>query len=177
MSRPAPLASTVVGVVVERRKAKSPWVEHVWRPVAALPGAPDTPPWTVIEGDDEAVRFFAGTAELALYRSDTAQYRDNLVSGNPGLWVVLRPTGGKPPFELVAVTADPSEGEAFTEIGVDLVEPVPMPGAVVEMIDAFIAEHHVEQAFTKRQRKRADPDALARRAPRASDRASKDDKP
>lgn len=176
MSRPAPLASTVVGVVVERRKAKSPWVEHVWRPVAALPGAPDTPPWTAIEGDDEAVRFFAGTAELALYRSETAQYRENLVSGSPGLWVVLRPTGGTPPFELVAVTADPSEGEAFAEIGVDLVEPVPMPGAVAEMIDAFVAEHHVEQAFTKRQRKPADPDALARRGPRASDRASKDDK-
>lgn len=177
MSRPAPLASTVVGVVVERRKAKSPWVEHVWRPVAALPGAPDTRPWTAIEGDDEAVRFFAGTAELALYRSDTAQYRENLLSGSPGLWVVLRPTGGEPPFELIAVTADPSEGEAFTESGADLVEPVPMPEAVVEMIDAFIAEHHVEHAFTKRERKRADPDALARRGPLASDRASKDEKP
>ena len=140
MSRPAPLKSTVVGVVVERRKAKSPWVEHVWRPVAALPGAPETPPWTAIEGDDEAVRFFVGTAEVALYRSDTAQYRENLASGSPGLWVVLRPTGGEPPFAIVAVTADPSEGEAFTESGADLVEPVPMPEAVVEMIDAFVAE-------------------------------------
>ena len=43
MSRPAPLASAVVGIVVERRKAKSPWVEHVWRPVGALPGVPTTP--------------------------------------------------------------------------------------------------------------------------------------
>ncbi len=177
MSRPAPLASTVVGVVVERRKAKSPWVDHVWRPVAALPGAPSTPPWTAIEGDDETMRFFAGSAELGLYRSDTSHYRDNLASGSPGLWVVLRPTGGEPPFTVVAVTANPSEGESFTESGADLVEPVPMPDSVLEMVDAFIAEHHVEHAFTRRKRKRADPDALARRGPRASDRAGKDGKP
>ena len=176
MSRPAPLVRMVVGVVVERRKAKSPWVEHVWRPVAALPGAPTTPAWTAIEGDDEAMQFFAGTAELALYRSDAAQYRENLASGSPGLWVVLRPTGGEPPFAIAAVTADPSEGEAFTESGADLVEPVPMPEAVVELIDAFVAEHHVEQAFTKRKRKRADPDALARRGPAVSQRDAKDRK-
>jgi len=32
-------------------------------------------------------------------------------------------------------------------------------------IDAFVAEHHVEQPFYKRKRDRADPEALARRAP------------
>jgi hypothetical protein len=30
------------------------------------------------------------------------------------------------------------------------------------MVEAFIAEHHVEQAFYKRKQKRADPEALAR---------------
>ncbi len=180
MTRPSPLASARVGVVVERRKAKSPWVDYVWRPVAALPGAPDTPPWTVLESDDEATQFYVGVAELGLYRADTPHYRDNLASGTPGLWVVLRPTGREPPFDVVTVTANPSEGEAFTESGADLVEPVPVPEAVVALIEAFIAEHHVEHAFTKRQRKRADPDALARRGPQASDRQvrhTKDDKP
>ena len=162
MSRPPPLASTVVGVVVERRKAKSQWVDYVWRPVAALPGVPEALPWTMLDGDDEAARFYAGPAEVGLYRTDTAQYRDNLASGNPGLWVVLRPTDAEPPFQIVAVTADPSEGEAFTESGTDLVEPVPMPEPVRTMVEAFIAEHHVEQAFYKRKQKRADPEALAR---------------
>ena len=177
MSRPAPLASTRVGVVVERRKAKSPWVDYVWRPIAALPGAPDAPPWTVLASDEDAAQFYAGAAELGLYRADTPHYRDNLASGSPGLWVVLRPTGREPPFDIVAVTANPSEGEAFTEGGADLVEPVPIPESVQEMIEAFIAEHHVEQAFTKRKRERADPDALARRGPRAGERGGKDDEP
>jgi uncharacterized protein DUF3305 len=174
MSAPGPLARTTVGIVVERRKAKSQWVDYVWRPIAALPGVPNAQPWTVLEGDDETTQFYAGSAELGLYRSDTTHYRDNLASGSPGLWVVLRPTGRAPPYEIAALTANPSEGEAFTETGADLVEPVPMPEPVREMIEAFIAEHHVEHAFSKRKQRRADPDALARRGPLAPDRQSKD---
>ncbi len=52
----------------------------------------------------------------------------------------------------LAVTADPSEGEAFTEAGNDLVETVPMPGDIRDTLEAFVAEHHVERAFFKRQR-------------------------
>jgi hypothetical protein len=175
MSPPGPLARTTIGVVVERRKAKSPWVDYVWRPIAALPGAPETPPWTMLEGDDETAQFYVGSAELGLYRPDTPHYRDNLVSGSTGLWVVLRPTGREPPFEVVVVTANPSEGEAYTESGADLVEPVPMPESVREMLEAFVAEHHVEHAFSKRKQKRADRDALAR-GPLAQDRPGKDEK-
>ena len=77
----------------------------------------------------------------------------------------LRPSGVDPPYEVFAVTADPSEGEAWTETGTDLVDVVTMPEAVRETIDAFVAEHHVEQPFHKRERDRADPEALARRGP------------
>ena len=33
------------------------------------------------------------------------------------------------------------------------------------MVEAFIAEHHVERPFVKRKRDRANPDALGRRGP------------
>jgi uncharacterized protein DUF3305 len=65
----------------------------------------------------------------------------------------------------VAVTADPAEGESFTQVGDDLVEAIPMPPAVQAIVEAFVAEHHVERPFVKRKRDRADPEALARRAP------------
>jgi hypothetical protein len=52
----------------------------------------------------------------------------------------------------MAVTADPAEGEAFTEAGNDLVETVPMPGPIVQAVEAFVAEHHVERPFFKRER-------------------------
>jgi hypothetical protein len=32
-------------------------------------------------------------------------------------------------------------------------------------LDAFVAEHHVERPFYKRERDRPDPEALARRGP------------
>ncbi len=44
----APLMRIPVGVVVERRKAKSQWIDHVWRPVAVLDGVPEAAPWTLL---------------------------------------------------------------------------------------------------------------------------------
>jgi hypothetical protein len=163
LSGAAPQASIEVGVLAERRKASSPWIDYVWKPVAALAGAPAAAPWTIIEEAGEATTFYAGAANVGLYRNETGNYRDNLTSGAPQLWVVLRPTGVDPAYDLIAVTADPSEGEAFTEAGNDLVEPVPMPDAVRDAIAAFVAEHHVERPFVKRKRKAADPEALAQR--------------
>ncbi|MEA3134235.1 MAG: hypothetical protein QOG17_2081, partial [Gammaproteobacteria bacterium] len=61
-----------------------------------------------------------------------------------------------PAFDILMVTADPSEGEALTDAGNDLVATVPMPAAIIEIIDGFIAEHHVERLFNKRQRNRGD---------------------
>jgi hypothetical protein len=151
-----------VGVVVERRKAKSAWVEHVWRPVSVLTGVPEAAAWTPLGTADEAATFYAGMADIELYRSETTYYRDNVERDAPLLWVVLRPTGVEPPYELVSVTANPAEGEAMTEPGTDLVETVPMPELIRAAIAAFVAEHHVERPFFKRKRDRANPQALAR---------------
>jgi len=164
------LAKIAVGIVVARRKADSPWIDFTWKPVAALAGLPDAAPWTVLSQDPDGVTFYAGAAEIELYRTETTNYRDNLGFSAPMLWVALRQTGVEPPYEVFAVTADPAEGEAWTEAGSDLVDVVPMPETVRATIDAFVAEHHVERVFHKRQRDRADPEALARRGPMQQER-------
>ena len=155
MTHPQPLVRIPVGVVVERRKAKSAWIDHVWRPVSILAGEAETAPWTVLDNSEEATLFYAGAADIGLYRSDTASYRDNLAAGTPVVWVMLRPTGDDPPYEIATVTASPAEGEALTEPGTDLIETVPMPDLIRDTVAAFVAEHHVEQVFIKRQRDRA----------------------
>jgi hypothetical protein len=170
MSGVSPLAQITVGVVVERRKAASQWIDFTWQPVTVLPGQPETAPWTVLSTEGDTVSFYAGSATISLYRGETGQYRDNLASGTPKVWVALRPTGVEPPYDLIAVTADPAEGEGLTQGMDDVVEPVPMPPMIVEFIDAFIAEHHVERPFYKRKRIKADPEALARGAPPHRDR-------
>lgn len=160
-----PLQRIPVGVVVERRKAKSQWIDFTWRPVSVLAGQPDTAAWTVVSEDGDSTLFYAGAADIELHRTETGNYRDNLASTRPSLWVVLRSTGVEPPYDIAAVTADPAEGEAFTEAGSDLVEAVTMPDPIRDVLDAFVAEHHVERQFFKRKRDRADPEALARRGP------------
>ena len=160
-----PRESIEVGVVVVKRALKSVWQSHAWLPHAVLPEPPAAPPWTLLrrEGPDEF--WYAGPATLELHPIETAHYRDNLNSDAPKLWVVLRVDVPDPPFDVVLVTADPSEGEGATEgAGSETVEPVPMPPAIVERLIAFFSEHHVERAFHKRKRDRADPEALARRA-------------
>jgi len=163
MSSVTPLKCIEVGVVVERRKAKSAWIDYVWRPVTILPGRPAAAPWAVLADKPDWTTFYAGPAEIKLYRTETGQYRDNLASGAPSLWVALRPTGGDPAYEAVAVTADPAEGESWTGGGSDLVDTVPMPATIRDAIEAFVAEHHIERVFARRVRDRSNPEALARR--------------
>ena len=170
MSAVSPLATIAVGVLVERSKGSSPWAEFYWRPASVLIGVPDTPAWSKLSEDGERTTFYAGSADIALHRTEATYYRDNLASGAPVLWVVLRPVDGDPPYTVFTVTADPAEGEAMTEAGSDLVEAVPMPTPIQEAIAQFVAEHYVEQPFLKRKRDRADPEALGYRAPLRGDK-------
>ena len=160
---PAPLSQIVVGIVVERLRADSPWIDFLWRPVGILPDAPDMAAWSVLRDEGESVLFYAGSRTVDFHRSETARYRDNLATGSPMLWVVLSPSEGDWPYTLAAVTADPAEGEAFTEAGANLVESVAMPDVVRVAVESFVAEHHAEREFVKRKRDRANPEALARR--------------
>ena len=170
MSIAPPLATIAVGVIVERSKSVTQWADFYWRPVGVLVGVPDTAPWTKLTDDGERATFYAGSAVVELYRTETPYYRSNLESGAPMLWVAMRATQSEPPYTIAAVTADPAEGESLTETATDQIEQVPMPEPVQEILAAFIAKHHVETPFVKRKRDRADPEALARRAPLKEDR-------
>jgi hypothetical protein len=154
--RSTALARITVGVVVERRKARSMWVDFLWRPVSVFVGNPSAAPWTPLDAESDTALFYAGQAVIELHRTETTNYRDNLESGAPALWVALQPAASQQPYDILAVTADPAEGEAFTDAGSYLVEAVPMPPEVVEAIVQFLAEHHVERPFVKRRRQPAE---------------------
>ncbi len=161
----APLLRIPVGVVMERRKAESEWADFFWRVVGVLPGEPEMAAWTTLREQDDATLFYVGSATIDLYRSETERYRENLASGAASIWVVMGPSEGEWPYTISAVTADPAEGESFTEAATNLVEPVPMPEIIRDAVDRFVAGHHVErEEFVKRTRRPANPEALARRA-------------
>jgi len=78
--------------------------------------------------------------------------------------VTIHATGGEPPYIIGGVTDDPAEGEGWTEPGQAIVEAVVMPESVRHEIAAFVAQCPAQPGFVKRQRDRANPEALARQA-------------
>lgn len=154
-----------VGLVIECLAPSNAWAEPHWLPVQILEDVPETPPWTVISRGSDRVRYFAGAFTVRLYSTDTAYYRDNLMAERPRLWVAMRPGGAAPPLEIIAVTADPTEGEGYTQTGTNVVEVIDMPDGVAAEIAAFVAEHYVEQVFEKRKRDKRPPDMMGRRRP------------
>ena len=76
-------------------QAKSAWVDFLWRPVSVFAGNPSAAPWTPLAVEAETTLFFAGEAVIELHRTETTNYRDNLASGAPALWVVLRPVASE----------------------------------------------------------------------------------
>jgi hypothetical protein len=148
-------------VLVERRPGRTPWQEVVWRPAAVLDAAPPVPPGTVLRRDGAAELSFLGEGEIALHRTDTPNYKENLESGAPRVWVLLRPDGEG--VALQAVTVDPGEAEMLAEAQAAWLEALPLPAALAAQLAAFVAEHHVEREFHKRRRDRQDSDSLGRR--------------
>jgi hypothetical protein len=143
----------MVSVVLERRVSTSQWASHLWCPVAVLPGVPEIAAGAPLGETETGTRFFAGSFPLDLHRTDTPTYRDNLATLSPRIWVCARPGHEGDMPAIVGVTADPAEGEAYTEAGSDIVEHVPMAPEIAGVVAAFVAAHHVERAFIKRRRR------------------------
>lgn len=152
-----------VAVLAERRPGATRWAEEVWQAVQVLEEAPPVPPWTRLREQGGRALYFAGAAEVALYPTDTDNYRHNLAAATPRVWVALRPVASPPGVALQAVTVDAGEAEVLAGVGNDLVEALPMPPGLRAAVEAFVAAHHKDRRFFKRQRDRADPEALARR--------------
>jgi Protein of unknown function (DUF3305) len=155
-----------IGVIVARKRLRTPWADHAWLPHAVLAGVPAAEPGTPLRADGGDELFYAGSLVLTLQSSETAHYRDNLTAQQPSLWVSLRCVGDA--YEVLRATANPYEGETMTEGIEAIVEAVPMPAEIQAKVGAFIEAFHVEQLFFKRQRDRADPEALGHRPALAS---------
>jgi hypothetical protein len=162
-----PTMTMDVGVVLQRRKARTQWQDWIWEARAVLPEPAAADAGASLGQDGDDALFYGGNAVLEAHTIETQYYRDNLSTGEPKIWVILRPGPGDAAPELIKVTCDPTEGEGYTETGWDTVNALPMPESIQAALIAFIDQHHVDQPFIKRKRDRQDPEALAagRRGP------------
>ena len=177
-------ASLSLGVVVERRAVDNPWINHTWRSIAVIPGAPPRSPyeeWTLIRRGDGWEQFHAGTLSLELFRKETEAYRVALSQAPPCLYVVLRKDeDGRSEHEVVPflVTVSAYEAQDYLDSGEEQVDAVAMPEGVTAFVQDFVDRHHVDEPFKKRKRSRADtgdeafarrPEGLRRRGGRGGD--------
>lgn len=142
-----------VGIVMERRPGSTPWQDTVWQPVDVIPGAgPADGTWPLLINGDGWSRHHAATLDLELFHTDTDGYHVNLSQTPPRVWVALRPSGDDDRPQPFFATASAFEAEAYQVSGNDTVEPVPMPPALVALVAEFVAQHHVDRPFVKRER-------------------------
>ncbi len=161
-----------LGVLAIRRPPVTRWGPGEMRASAVLPQEPAAAPGTLIGREDGVETWYLGARDMVLYQGDTGHHRDNLASGRPSVWVALRGTTPER-AEIVCVTVDPYEGEGLASDLDLLVEPVPMPASVAQMVGDFVAEHHVDIPFKKRKRQPVNPNAMSARAPRVLQEADK----
>lgn len=141
-----------VGVEVECRPGSSRWSRRVWRPVALRPGRHTMPDWSILSEEGGTTRYYAGTTSLIVRSAETALYKDNISARDPAVYVVLRRTPGPIGWKLLLVSVDPSEAQAHTEVGDDLVEALPMPAALQDWLASFVAGYHLDRTQWKRER-------------------------
>ncbi|MGF1444987.1 MAG: DUF3305 domain-containing protein [Pikeienuella sp.] len=144
-----------LGVVLRRQPGVTRWASHIWRVSAVLPGA-GAANWREMRRDGAAVEYHAATLPLELWRAETEAYRVALSNDPPRVFVVLRPEEEDGPEEIRVhcVTASPFEAQDYLDSGEEQVEPVAMPVALIGWVSDFVAQHHRDEPFVKRQRDR-----------------------
>ncbi len=151
----------MLGVVAERRQAVSRWIEDYWIPVGVMLAPADLREADVLVSDARMTRYYMGRFELTFYASDTEAYVENLESGAPALYVVLRRDGDGEhplPWHVQSVTASPHAAQDYEVGSEDVIERIAMPPEVAQAIHEFLEAYHVEQTFVKRRRDRVDPE-------------------
>lgn len=147
--------SMPLGVVIARDKIDHPWQEYAWRPVSVFLNAPEISAWRELRRDPVSTHYHAATLPLELHHKETIGYVANLDAGDPLVYVVLREGGdGGQPVHVAVITASPYDAEVYGQNGDEIVGAVAMPQPLAELLEAFVAEHHQEERFVKRQRQK-----------------------
>lgn len=153
------LETMAVGIVAERRTQEGPWASESWRPCAVVPGGGPQEP-RLLRQDGPLARYHLGNLQLELHYRQSVEYRYNLISPTPMVFIALRRKSGvrggalgvRPWF----ATVSSHEAEAYLDSGDDIVGGVALPAAIAQWMSDFIDQHPVVEPFRKRRARRAE---------------------
>jgi hypothetical protein len=149
-----------ISVVVERRTAAGPWRDDQWRPIGVLPADVAAERGRLLAEGEGWAQYQGGTLEIELFRGETEGYLTNLSQKPPRVFVVLRRNeeGEGLSYTPFLATVCPYEAMSYNEGNDDVVDGVPMPLGVMAWVQDFVARHHVDVPFKKREHRRHDDD-------------------
>lgn len=141
-----------VGVVLRRRPGVTRWAKWTWSAVGVLPNA-GPGGFRVLREADGVTDYHAATVPIDLHRAEVESYRTSLMMTPPSVFVVLEKTvGSEHGIEVHSVTASADRAQNWQDSAEMIVEPVPMPEALLVTIRDFCEAHYKEEAFIKRRR-------------------------
>lgn len=162
MNTPQPTSSRTsfaipIGVILTCKQPTNAWADPVWRASGVMLEIPPGPEWRELAKGEGFAQYLATRAQLELFRKETEAYIANIESSEPALYVLLRESEtDDAPIAVHLVTASPFEAQDYLDSSEETVERASMPGPLVRIVEAFIAENHVEEKFRKRKRDEVD---------------------
>lgn len=150
-----------VGIVVARENVEHSWDALRWRPVNVLLDPPKRADWREVARGKNFIHYHATTLNLELAPNLAMHYRVNLANGVPCVYVAVRSRPGASadvPIEIDHVSASPFEIEGHMGDAIGQVERVPMPPALVGLVERFIAETAHASEWTRLRLRREERD-------------------
>ena len=143
-----------VSVIMESRPSSSPWLDISWNAVGICgitneSSAESSAEKIINKGDVD--QYIYSDLKLRLFLDECESYYHNLMSPQPGCYIVARETAnGRPVPFLVSLSFD--EANAYHE-GDDLVYSVPIPAELYRWAEAYVIENYMPVKRKKRKRK------------------------
>ncbi len=144
-------AAMPVAVVLQKQKANSKWIDYQWQVTAVVPGAHGNQrSFRQMHEDGENSCYLFTGLRVTLHRDECESYYHNLMSPEPGCFVVVRfdETGQPEPF---LITLDFDEAHAYLE-GDDAVYAVAIPPELYRWIEAYVLAYYLPVKRKKRKR-------------------------
>lgn len=143
--------SMSVAVVLQKRKAKSQWIDYQWEAVSVIPGAhEDKQQFRPMHDDGDMSQYIFSGLTVTLHKDECESYYHNLMSPKPSCYVAVRFDESDQPVPFL-ITLDFDEAHAYLE-GDETVYAVNIPAEFYRWIEAYVIAHYLPVKRKKRKR-------------------------
>ena len=134
-----------IAVVMQRKPAKSRWIDSIWEPFGVLPGYADGEPRILVE-QAGAVQWLHPGFKLVIHRDEAEGYYLNVSSQRPSVFVLWRMEGEQAlPLD---VTASLEEAGRWLDGG-HSVDRVSMPPEIFAWVGEWVEENYRPQPMER----------------------------